>query len=978
MADLKITVDVTSLVDAKNKLTAFQGQLGKTGSGSVVGLARAIGSVERNIADLAEAQRKNQISSRAFSQGLLEQQKALEALGMSSSVAKKRVEELANSSNKMESFKRAMNGLSVNQLVTGVGAVQSKIKQLVDAQAKGTIGANAYQKGLLELKRAYEQLGYSSQQATAAVRQYAAQLQRDRAAQQAAQAARELAQAQAQAAERTRQLRLRFQEGYAAFDRARKQMRDLREAMRQGIITTEQYKEAVRRLREEQTRAAAATERLGRQSGVLRQRMSRSSVAVQQFGYQIGDLLVQVQSGTNFFVAFGQQATQLAGLLTMSMNPATIKLGAALSIIIPLTTAAAAMFMRTRDSGKEVADVFEEVANSLDRMNSATNSVISPFSDLQEKFGENAEQARQFLSVIRSIEKIRFQDAFAGAANSLQESFNIGEFSSEALATLETAGRAQETALTGLLERQRRLLEQGENVAAIELGTQITNLREQTQKGFGAMARDVDSLADRLGIANTQAIEFSVILAKIQEARTFEERGQAALNLANYIQQNVEITENLSEAEKDAVEQAVQLALQFLEASETAGATAGAAKSTAQFLAEQEELLANQTILYLEIAKYGENSLKVEEERAYQARLAYENELRRKEVDEALILVIMDQYDAMLKAREEAEKTTAAMEELDGLNLSSLTAEVDFLTRRLNISRDAAMALALAMPIGVSEGDVSRGARGLRPGMRSRRVNFDRDLGLGRFADKPEGGSGGVDPLAQLRERLALEKELLGKSEAQQRVIQALGINWRSYGEETVNSLVASIEEMDRFNERVQQQQQLADSIANSFGDAFMSIIDGTKSTKDAFKDMARAIIADLYQMFVVKQITGFIGNAIMGAIGGGGPTRPTMNPRRASGGSMMSGRPYLVGEHGPELVIPGRSSTVTNADLTRKSMGGSDAVVVNQTINVTGGTDPAAIRQEVAKLMPAITNATKTAVIDARRRGGQMKAAFQ
>ena len=62
MADLKITVDVTSLVDAKNKLTAFQGQLGKTGSGSVVGLARAIGSVERNIADLAEAQRKNQIS----------------------------------------------------------------------------------------------------------------------------------------------------------------------------------------------------------------------------------------------------------------------------------------------------------------------------------------------------------------------------------------------------------------------------------------------------------------------------------------------------------------------------------------------------------------------------------------------------------------------------------------------------------------------------------------------------------------------------------------------------------------------------------------------------------------------------------------------------------------------------------------------------------------------------------------------------
>jgi hypothetical protein len=43
----------------------------------------------------------------------------------------------------------------------------------------------------------------------------------------------------------------------------------------------------------------------------------------------------------------------------------------------------------------------------------------------------------------------------------------------------------------------------------------------------------------------------------------------------------------------------------------------------------------------------------------------------------------------------------------------------------------------------------------------------------------------------------------------------------------------------------------------------------------------------------------------------------------------------------------------------------------------VTGGSDPAAIRMEVAKLMPQITSATKSAVIDARRRGGQMKAAF-
>jgi hypothetical protein len=34
-------------------------------------------------------------------------------------------------------------------------------------------------------------------------------------------------------------------------------------------------------------------------------------------------------------------------------------------------------------------------------------------------------------------------------------------------------------------------------------------------------------------------------------------------------------------------------------------------------------------------------------------------------------------------------------------------------------------------------------------------------------------------------------------------------------------------------------------------------------------------------------------------------------------------------------------------------------------------------VRAEVAKMIPQITNATKAAVIDARLRGGQMKAAF-
>ena len=60
-----------------------------------------------------------------------------------------------------------------------------------------------------------------------------------------------------------------------------------------------------------------ATGKLAGATGQMGRRMSRSGVMFQQAGYQIGDFIVQAQSGQNVMVAFGQQATQMAGTLTM-------------------------------------------------------------------------------------------------------------------------------------------------------------------------------------------------------------------------------------------------------------------------------------------------------------------------------------------------------------------------------------------------------------------------------------------------------------------------------------------------------------------------------------------------------------------------------------------------------------------------------------------------------------------------------------
>ena len=139
-----------------------------------------------------------------------------------------------------------------------------------------------------------------------------------------------------------------------------------------------------------------------------------------------------------------------------------------------------------------------------------------------------------------------------------------------------------------------------------------------------------------------------------------------------------------------------------------------------------------------------------------------------------------------------------------------------------------------------------------------------------------------------------------------------------------------------------------------------ISVIDGTKSAKDAFKDMSRSIVNDLLKIAIQKSITGPLGDAFGSMFG------------KAIGGPVQNGRPYMVGERGPELFIPNQSGSI----VPNKRLGGSDGVVINQTINVTTGVQQT-VRSEIAQLMPQIANSAKSAVLDAKQRGGTFSKAF-
>lgn len=79
-----------------------------------------------------------------------------------------------------------------------------------------------------------------------------------------------------------------------------------------------------------------------------------------------------------------------------------------------------------------------------------------------------------------------------------------------------------------------------------------------------------------------------------------------------------------------------------------------------------------------------------------------------------------------------------------------------------------------------------------------------------------------------------------------------------------------------------------------------------------------------------------------------------------ADGGYMPAGGPYLVGEEGPELVVPARDGYVMTADQTRQILGngGGATLSVGQIVIQTGGDgDPQAIRTAVMQALEEQSN---------------------
>ena len=211
-------------------------------------------------------------------------------------------------------------------------------------------------------------------------------------------------------------------------------------------------------------------------------------------------------------------------------------------------------------------------------------------------------------------------------------------------------------------------------------------------------------------------------------------------------------------------------------------------------------------------------------------------------------------------------------------------------------------------------------------------------------------------------------------------------------GNEAQNKINELKTQLETLQNPINLAQSGAQSIADAFSSTFSGIISGAQSAQEAlatffqnvansFLNMATEIIAKMIQMYVLKSLLNLFGGggSIFGAAGapnysgvfGAGSAglpgfTPGLNllPQRAMGGSVSGGQPYLVGERGPELFMPGRSGGIAPTG----SFGGGVNVVVNVDAS---GTSVQGDQSQGAALGRVVAAAVQAELIKQKRPGG-------
>lgn len=718
--------------------------------------------------------------------------------------------------------------------------------------------------------------------------------------------------------------------------------------------------------------------------------MNKFGMYAQQVGYQVGDFFVQVQSGTSALVAFGQQGTQLAGLL-----PGVY--GAVIGIGLSLGTMLVKSFM-------DASGASQTLSEALDELESSSSAVMASFDmlnddKLNETFGDLTPTIKKLEDRFLALNSAAELRNLINVLDKVKESSEIG-FGSRMLEALKRGGTREDIAPEMFTKKY------GFSVGKKVFDDLVDGMIAQSKSGDvkGVVKAFEDLVSQAAIVPKDVTLEGIALLNETKMAAVGVAKSYAAIGgsaeaavVANETAESTSVSLAMQldnfrkkhDAQVKATNANLDAQLELMMKQYTEQQKIDALRDKENFRLDQEITHAK----YLN--KFQMDKKEIAISLADIARINYELSLKEKQFTATEIADLMEKYDLLQAEKAENDRIL----ELQKKKLKAqkeLNKEVEELAERLSIPFQRALELIRQAKEEATVGlDAFGGPGSFKYGGIQTYKPESSKVGKGAKPTTMEG------PIKALERQIELSKALFGlegQSRREQEIFMQLQFQNRDADkkakEEDLHTLakkVAKEEELTKvFEEQRQAQKDLADTIANSMGDALTSIVDGTKSVKDAFKDMARAIIAELYQIYVVKQITGMISSAIMGPAAAGGYFGPAGGVGGGSGATiayadggvvgspttfpMSAGRTGLMGEAGPEAIMPLKRGK--DGKLGVQAEGGAGDVIIHQNFNFTANGDES-VKKIIAQQAPAIANMTKKSILDDRRRGGQMKQAF-
>ncbi|ATX88174.1 tail protein (tape measure) [Klebsiella aerogenes] len=619
--------------------------------------------------------------------------------------------------------------------------------------------------------------------------------------------------------------------------------------------------------------------------------------SMQQAGYQVQDFIVQVQGGQSALVAFAQQGSQLAG----AFGPG----GAVVGAVIALSSVIAGVLITSLNGGKNAMDALKDAAEAMDKVITISQNGVAALSD---KYAYLAKTNAEVATLMRNQALLEYNEAINKIPKAISDaSRSLLSFSDKALSAF-SGGYAS---VDGFNDRLSTLEITTDNYS--EAMKQAYGAGQAFQATANSIGNTVGAVADKFGISEQKAFEFSKQLSDIAKNPTPE----ALQRLATELQNTQSSTEKGQTALTAFIGKLVELSREAVIAK---GNVAALKQETDNLTAGQKNLM-KQSERNLALSKLqGEARARLQAQYAAEdAGFAKDDPHAKQMEDDAAATYKNTQAQKTLQSEQKKSASQAdsiaqklanlkQQSELAADSTSNLSREQAILNAQLSLGKGATQEqIALAGQYAAKKWDTANAikaqaaAEKLLPEARenssykqdvqdlntalaakkisqeqynetSERLEATHQANLARIRAQQavtpqQQAAGDVDPVQNLANQHAQQLALIQQYE-QQGIIahtQALELKKSADTQYEQERLAA---QWTLFSQQSTANQMLAaslDALGNNASSAFAGIITGTQSGEEAVRSLANSVVNQLINSFVQMGVD-WAKSAIMGS----------------------------------------------------------------------------------------------------------------